>query len=66
MVSAVSEAIPLFSNLERAFDAIIEENHQLKECLEISQARVRELESMLNDGTTIPRQPELEGGTVGA
>lgn len=27
-----------------------------------SQARVRELEGMLDDGTTIPRQPDVEGG----
>ena len=61
-MSCVSEAIPLFANLEKAFDAIIEENHKLKEALELSQARVRELESMLDDGTTIPRQPDVEGG----
>ena len=61
-MSKVSEAIQLFANLEKAFDAIIEENHQLRESLTLSQARIRELEDMLDDASVIPRQPELEGG----
>jgi hypothetical protein len=30
--------------------------------LKFLQARVRDLEDMLEDGSVIPRQPELEGG----
>ena len=48
-------------NLESDLENLRIEMAKLRESLALSQARVRELEDMLDDGSVIPRQPDIEG-----